>query len=531
MYLPIKHSMIKSVLLITLPLTLTFTLSACGGSGQGGLNPPVTNNGSLNPEGTPPSLNPLGAAAGTNNSGSLNPGGAPVGELNPANSLNADGAAIGTFNSGSLNPFGAAVDTNNSGSLNPGGAVIANPPASVTSETEQEPLSDAQAFVSTSDFTVSMASCIRADTVDAICSFETLPLIGLSESQSTPVNNIMSRVVVSHSWMGTRFQAVLEALPVDMLPLFDAVTSIVIDDDIRPAYYDPNTGAIYLDPSYLWLTPEEAATINPKTDFRLGFDANLKYVSATRTTKNGLRTQPFSDFRTATQTRPLSDIMANISALLLHELAHANDFFPVGQRDQIDTTKQPYTENALAKNTSVSQALFEQAPLESTTLNGLGQVSYLGRSPTPAEQNLTAQQVGEAFEQDRANVNYAYASSFEDTASLFEEAMMKYFFNIDQDTAFLDKPENSESVFCEDYIIAWGVRNRIGDINVKDRAQFVVNQILPNLPNIELFFQDLPAPTSLNIGGNWCLGVPPNTQSEQINGVKTPFSREEILPK
>ncbi len=529
MYLSIKPAIIKTVITLALP----FTISACGGSGQGGLNPTITDNGSLNPEGVPPSLNPLGAAAGTNNSGSLNPGGAAVGQLNPSGSLNAGGAAIGTFNSGSLNPFGAAVDTNNSGSLNPGGAIGAS--VSITTkpepETQDEPLADTAAFISTSPTAALMVPCIQADTVDAICSFETLPLIGLSDRQNTAIDKIMSRVIVSHTWMGTRIQAVLETLPTDMLPLFDAVTSIVIDDDVRPAYYDPNTGAIYLDPSYLWLTPEEAATINPKTDFRADFDAGLQYISATRTTKNGQRTGSFHDFRTAIQSRSLSDILDNVAALLLHELAHANDFFPVGQRDQIDSTKKPNSENALAKDTSISQGLFEQAPLVSSILNKLGQVSYLGRSPTSDERALTAQQAGEEFEQDHANVNYAYASSFEDTASLFEEAMMKYFFDIDQDTSFLNKPADGDSVFCEDYTIAWGVRNRIGDIHVKDRAQYVVSQILPNLPNIELFFQDLPSPTSLNIGGDWCLKAPSTTISEQNTNIKTPFSREELLPK
>jgi hypothetical protein len=93
---------------------------------------------------------------------------------------------------------------------------------------------------------------------------------------------------------------------------------------------------------------------------------------------------------------------------------------------------------------------------------------YHGKSASFTQTQLTALEVGEAFELDIANDDYAYASRYEDVAMLFEEAMMKYLFSIDRDIAYTNRPATGSN--CDAYRVAWGVRGRLGDSDVKARA-------------------------------------------------------------
>jgi len=106
------------------------------------------------------------------------------------------------------------------------------------------------------------------------------------ENTQPSVADILDRTLVSHEWMGQRLEELLTTLPDEILLLTRSLTAIVIDDDIRPAYYDVNTGAIYIDPNFLWLTVEEARTINPQDDFRSEFTRPLNFRSFFRYVKD-----------------------------------------------------------------------------------------------------------------------------------------------------------------------------------------------------------------------------------------------------
>lgn len=136
---------------------------------------------------------------------------------------------------------------------------------------------------------------------------------------------------------------------------------------------------------------------------------------------------------------------------------------------------------------------------------------YRGVSPTASDLAITGAEVGAAFEVDAAADDYAYTSQFEDVAMLFEEAMMKYFFNADHDIAYTSVPEEGQQG-CEGYDMEWGVRNRLGDSAVKARAEFVVNQIYPNL-DTEAFFQNFSMPQDLNLNGTWCESIVLNSSN------------------
>ncbi len=364
---------------------------------------------------------------------------------------------------------------------------------------------DSQLQTQSGDYEDVLASCVVLEQLQESCTLQTLPLIGM-ETESPTVEDIMSRVLVSHEWMAMRFEQALNLLPPDILLLLRATTAIVIDADIRPAFYTAQTGAIYLDPGYLWLTSSELATINPQADFRAGFSDPLQFRSLSRYVRDGNHLYPFGLLQ-ENPNKTIDDVVFLIGQLLYHELAHANDFLPPDTWDLLDRNATVLEAIIANEPNFVALHLHEFDPLTSDILRSLGEVMYEGRAPSAADLEITAAEVGEEFELDNANDHYAYANatpySFEDSAMLFEEAMMKRHFDIDRDIAFTPAP--SDPRYCNYYIISWGVRNRLGDTDVKARAQLVANEILPSASaEMSLFFQDFPLPQPLPTGVDWC---------------------------
>jgi len=103
---------------------------------------------------------------------------------------------------------------------------------------------------------------------------------------------------------------------------------------------------------------------------------------------------------------------------------------------------------------------------------------------------------------------------------LFENAMMKFLFNIDYEVAFSDAPNDER--YCNDYIVQWGQRNRIGEPGVKERAQRIVAEILPGL-DTDMFFQDLTLPEDMLTGVDWCFIESQNSLGSRAKpGFKAP---------
>ncbi len=374
-------------------------------------------------------------------------------------------------------------------------------PPEVVAPEDDDSINEVEVFKATSPYRDTIATCVKVTSASESCTLSALPILGL-EVESPSVQDIMNRVVVSHSWMGTRFEAILNELPAAMLPLFKGITAVVIDDDIRPAYYTTLTGAIYLDPAYIWLTVEEKQTINNKEDPRAGYSDPLQFRSLWRYVDNGERLI-LSGSLSDDSTRELDSIIKSFAQLLLHELAHANDFIPPSGYDLLETSLPISAAINATEQNRISHRLTASSALLSDTMHSLGQVMFSGVSPSASDLEITATVVGEAFEQDVASDDYAYSNRYEDTAMLFEEAMMKYFFNIDRDIAYTSAPEGDN---CSEYLVKWGVRNRIGDSDVKPRALFVVEEIFPSV-ELSMFFQDLSYPNTMTIDESWCASI------------------------
>lgn len=400
-----------------------------------------------------------------------------------------------------------------------------------TSAPPQPELANTRAFVDASPYSQLLSGCIAASEQSESCTLQTLPLIGL-EHGDPDIAAVMNRVVVSHDWMGQRFEAVLGQLPADILTLLKGVTAVVIDDDIRPSFYTTLTGAIYLDPANLWLTNAEKATISRAADFRSGFGDELAFRSLWRYVLNDRRAYRYYPLD-GDEERGLADIVYPLASLLYHELAHANDFFPPHLLGGVDTAQTVAAAAQSLSSERVARQLQQQMGLRSDTLFGLAGVMFRGDTPTAEQRALTAQQVGQYFAGDGASDDYAYSSIYEDVAMLFEEAMMKYHFDVDRDMAFTAAPADPSA--CGDYIVGWGNRNRLGDSEVKNRARFVVGELLPQA-DLDDFFQNLPLPTEMTVGVDWCQNIAlsgPAAQSRAAgradSGGDRPFDRDQLL--
>ncbi|CAA6803730.1 MAG: Unknown protein [uncultured Sulfurovum sp.] len=329
-----------------------------------------------------------------------------------------------------------------------------------------------------SPYKETLLGCIEPDDVSSSCTLNTLPLIA-QESSGVTKNMIMQRLVVSDKWMGERFSQLLDHLAgKEIYTLFGSVTAVVIHKDIIPSFYTTTTGAIYIDPRYLWVTDQESKTITQKEDFRSDFGSQLQFIAGSYSTHNGYSIRSQVEMGSG-QDRNFNDTIAPFAGLLYHELAHANDFIPPSMIDSLDTTKIVSEVIRDISNSRVSSALYNYSPLTSSELLSLGKVMYHGHTATEEEKDLSGYVAGALFDEEDASDIYAYSTMYEDTATLFADTMMKLYFNVNNNVVFVnaDKLNNQNVIELE-----WGVRNPVAKASVAHRAIFVSDRLNPK-PN------------------------------------------------
>lgn len=377
---------------------------------------------------------------------------------------------------------------------------------------DDEILQEIYAYDRSAPYSESLVECVRAYQDDESCYLDVLPPLNRTNSTVT-VDQIMQRVVVSHDWMAERFREVLELAPTGALEMFSPLTAVVISYDIIPAFYTINTGAIYIDPRYLWTTPAEYATIEQKEDYRSGFDDSLSLTtyywyedqSGYRLSLNNTPENP--DYRS------ISSVTTNIMRLFFHELAHANDFLPPGQRTAIrlpagDASYYDAVNEAWQDGDMVQQQLNE---LSNTTLLDLADVMYRGEEPTAYLMNLGASEAGGFFETEGASDHYAYSTPAEDVAMLAEETLMSYSYGAKRSVFFLDNAGEGSACY---YDVGWGQEGRIAATLVKPRAKQVIAQMLPSMATELMEHLDsLADPSYYPVGRDICSLIPTSPSS------------------
>ena len=347
-----------------------------------------------------------------------------------------------------------------------------------------------------------------------LCTLGTLPLLAQTAPTGGPptIAQIMDRVLVSHDWMGARFQQFLEQRDPngDFRQLLGSVNAIVLGAHVRPSFYWSATGAIYLDADNLWLTPAERDVVSEVPDFRSGLDRDLNYTGLWRYV---VANQPaLLFFNPASRlTRDLGYLDYELGSLMYHELAHANDFFPPSMRATAPTNVLVFL---AAPADLPSDRLAQASPLSSQQMFGLAQVKFFGVAATDAQKAWTPRQVGDFFRVDRATDEYNYSlppgstePSREDLAMLFEEFMMSHRYGAQRDVAMTTKFR--PGMTGADLLVAWGQRGRVAEASIKPRVVQVLGEIAPWVPATAV--DALPAPVLMREGASWTANLNPAT--------------------
>lgn len=361
-------------------------------------------------------------------------------------------------------------------------------------------------WLSDGPFAAALARCVYSPALSTspnnLCRLSELPLLG-QQAANPSVEQILQRLVVSHDWQAEVFERFLrEQDPEgDFRRMLAATTAVVIGSRIRPAFYWSATGAIYLDASYLWLTPEQRDTLSEAPDPRSAYGLDLQYSSPWRYVKDNQHATPARPVA-ARQSRELAEIRVELGRLLYHELAHAGDFLPPRAQPFLDSSRRVYE---AVPTTTPSQQLQQQLPFFSQEMVGLGRVLFFGDASTAAQRAYTPSDIATLFGQDRVNDDYAYSLPSgqtvprEDAAMLVEEALVQLRYGVLRDFAITPRiPEGGSSA---DAIVVWGQRGRIGEAALRPRLQLVLGELMPWLPASEL--ARLQPPLQLRQGLSW----------------------------
>ncbi len=358
-----------------------------------------------------------------------------------------------------------------------------------------------------SDYAEALADCTYNVEREQHCTLSKLPFLGMSVPEPT-IDDVMSRVIASKPWMAENFRKVLESMQydIDFRLLCRAVTAIVISNDIRPSFYYAGTGAIYIDSDHLWLTEEQKKQTNRKPDFRTNFGSKLRFLIVWRLVKDNAqvysRTVAFPNFDSAQRT--VEDIQISLAYLLYHELAHANDYNPYEKLSGYEGSMTPWA--AASTHEPVSSDFDSAYPLESELLKKLAEVSFFGYEATSDLVAVGPEEVVEEFRYDTATNYYNYSNPVEDLAMTFGAMMMLWRFEIQEDVGITPIPE-VENPTAYDIILTWGQRQRVADPEIRAKAWFAINRILPGLEGVDAFIQGLEDPIELPAGVSWAESI------------------------
>lgn len=368
--------------------------------------------------------------------------------------------------------------------------------------------------------------CALVEEAADACPLATLPFLAQDDAPPS-VDDVMSRVLVTHDWMGARFEALLRASSPELVQLFGPTTSIVIGSTVRPSNYWPGTGGVQLDPVYLWMSSAEKRTISIAEDFRSGFgnDLGFRFYAAER--RDGRRLGRHFDLEDRRE-RTFADLVVPLSGLLYHELAHANDFLPPGNVASLDVSLAPWPALLEGSAEWLSPQLRLEYPPGSTLMERLAAVRYLGKEASEDEYTVTAALAGAEMANDGTASFYSYSTPAEDFAMLFATAMIKLDLNVDSAIAFTAQPPDRKNFDCEDLIVGWGVLNRLGDPAVAQRARWTLERVLgPRQAFDGFFLEQSGSEQAMNTGIDFCTSVDPDGAAVKRDGRRPP---PETLP-
>lgn len=301
------------------------------------------------------------------------------------------------------------------------------------------------------------------------CTPAKVPLLSMKNREFTP-DFILENTLVSHQFLADTFKEFLNSLEDQtLLKMFNAVSGIIISDQLASSFYYGLNGMIYLNANYFWKTQEEKAKLKyQRRDGRFEFDKRAKIGNSLDYVKENQRINPLK----WKEERTLSDLSPNLKRLLYHELSHANDYFPATMHDSIDTQKfyGELRKERLDNKEIVSQRI--EVPSSFGTYE-YAEFYVYGYLVNPDSYVFTREDFLNEFVSDNGMVFYSYVTTREHLAMI----MQSYFM------LFIEGYESCNSAFEDDreankFEYFWFQKNRVLQPNILATAKDILEKML-----------------------------------------------------
>ncbi len=374
----------------------------------------------------------------------------------------------------------------------------------VGTETAVEQNSSLYPYNINSPYSAMIKRCVLVTRPNDSCLMNEIPFLGMV-SVTPSVDQIMDRVVVSQDWMGERFRQILSLAPSSLLVMFRYTSAIVIAGETERSYYWPVNAAIWVDPDYLWLTKAEKDTIALERQGKIDPNTGLDFNAVTLYSASGSST----DFSLSAQSnyfnnRSFNEVFFASNQVLYHELAHAADFAPLPSFANMNYAASIFDAIYTIYGDRPSYEIQTIYPNTSSTLNKIALAFDPDRNTVITDNSIDVLQVANLFWRSGAISMYSHTTIEEDFANLVASTMLKYEYNFDTNVSFYTNPD-SAIPNCSDFILKWGVRNRLANPVVAQRAKWAVSQVFGPSAELDDFFANRLGEESFEQAGrNYC---------------------------
>jgi len=279
-------------------------------------------------------------------------------------------------------------------------------------------------YISNNPFSEALSRCVYAIKDTDSCTPNELPLLGMNQKEIT-VEDILSRTLVSHQFLGDSFKEILMILPKDLLPMFGSVNAIVISNKINPSFFYRKSAAIYLSANLFWRNQEEKKISTIAVDKREGMGFELQFLFDYNYLINGKSI--FELNSTKKSERSYDVLKYSVARLLFHELTHANDYYAKNfySSADFDNTK---TFAAISYDHYVNKGLVSSrlpSYANSKLMDRIVAITNDGETSTDEDLLITPKDVSDEFKKDVVNDDYSYVTQLEDAAMLMEETLIR----------------------------------------------------------------------------------------------------------
>lgn len=327
------------------------------------------------------------------------------------------------------------------------------------------------------------------------CPINELPLIGQTDKKIT-IKSILNRTLVSHKELGDTFKAALLELNSDILyNMFGSVTSIIISDKINPSFYHPYTGAIYISARYLWTNENMKKLAFNTVDSRENAVSSTRWASLNyEILEVYLLNNRSIRASTYVVSRDISELKTDLFKLLIHELTHANDYFPKSYYDEMSSSEKEEKIGLICLDRFRKKQLishqFPTSPINQN-LYLYARVLFHGHDLKSTNlESFNSTDIANFFSSDLAVDMYGYSTTLEDLATLVTDYILLGELGVEKKISLITHPSNNFTIPSDyTYKIAWGSKNRILKNEIIERANYGMSKIFPEL-NLDQYYVD-----------------------------------------